>query len=70
MSRSVLFIDFTLVAIQFLTGSEKDRSLLDLTIHGIRDVIFRVDYFQGKNGSQKYVSEPVLFNNQKKYVTD
>lgn len=68
--KSVLFIDFTIVAMQFLTGSEEDRSLFDFNIDGIKDVIFRENYFQGRNCSQKYVSEPALFNNQNKYVTD
>lgn len=68
--KLVLLIDFTIVAMQFLTGSEEDRTLFDFNIHGIKDVIFRADYFQGRNGSQKYVSEPSLFNNQNKYITD
>lgn len=33
-------------------------------------MFFGADYFQGKNGSQKYVREPALFKNEDKFVTD
>lgn len=51
-----------------LTGSGEERRLLVFNVSGIKDVL-QSRLLPREQMAAKNVSEPSLFNNQKKYVT-